>query len=130
MNRARFFDGVDSSGHPFFRPDRFSVTDSEERQRIATFLHGGAIILRTTGHDMDRIDPEKGKVVPLSFCSDGEWIWNEGLAYYVEVYGVTPDADFMTHIRQRDYTPATPDQETSSRALQELEASQRQARPS
>jgi hypothetical protein len=120
MNHARLFDGVNESGKPFFNPDHEKLHDEAERSSVASFLRGGSIILRTTGRDIDWIDQERGQVVPLSFRTDGQWIWSEGLAYYVEGYGIAPDDDFLRYVRGRNYIADTPPEEACRQAAIEL----------
>ena len=123
MKNARLFDGVDDSGQPFFRADHPLIEDASQRHQIVGFLRGGTIIFGTNGRDLDRLEPSKGRVVPLTYHTDGEWIWSGGLSYYVDAYGIAPQADFLDHMRQRSYVADVPDANTSVEALNELEAS-------
>ncbi|MGH3830138.1 MAG: hypothetical protein ACRDRS_06730 [Pseudonocardiaceae bacterium] len=121
---ARLYDGVDSSGNPFFSPTRDRIEDPEERARVARFLDSGKVIRRTTGRDVDRIDPSCGRVVPMSSHTDGTWIWNSALRYYVTTHGVAPEPEFLAHIARRNYEATIPEEPTWREALQVLRAKQ------
>jgi hypothetical protein len=125
MQIARLFDGIDPSGEPFFAPDRPRIADPALRARIADFLGSGKVIRRSGGFDTDRIEPSRGRVVPTSSHTDGTWIWNEALRYYVLTHGIAPEDEFLAHIIGRGYQAAMPDEPAWREALAVLRASQR-----
>ncbi|MEU9834370.1 hypothetical protein AB0D67_22820 [Streptosporangium sp. NPDC048047] len=98
MRLARVFDGVGEDGAPYFAPGHPVVDDPAEREGLAAYLEAGTPILSTTGLDADRVRPERGTVVPLSFRTDGAWIWTDTVAYYLRVHGIRPDPDLCAHI--------------------------------
>lgn len=51
----------------------------------------------------DVLDPERKSRVPITFLTDGEWIRSGATAYYLEQYSVAPDAEFVEHIKNKDY---------------------------
>jgi hypothetical protein len=94
-----FYDGFDEARQqPYFGADRSRITDPAERQRVADFMLDGAVALRSTGLDIDIVDPARGHVVPGSFRTDGRWVWSDGLTYYVREHGIAPAADFYAHV--------------------------------
>jgi hypothetical protein len=125
MQRARLFDGVGPDGEPYFAPDRARIDDPAERARVAEFLGGGRLIRRTTGRDVDRLDPDRGRAVPMSTHTDGTWIWNAGLRYYVQTHGIAPEPAFLQHIVRSGYRAGEPDDDAMRQALTELRAAQR-----
>jgi hypothetical protein len=125
MRLARLFDGVDAAGKPFFAADRARIADPVERARVADFLRSGKVIRRVNGLDVDRIDASRGKAVPRSTLTDGVWIWNAGLRYYVETHGIAPEEDFLEHIGNSGYCAQPPDERAWLEALDVLRASQR-----
>lgn len=127
MKLARLFDGVEPSGEPYFAADHARVDDAEERTRVSGFLRGGRLVGYIPGYDIDRMERERGKVVPLSIHTDGVWIWNAGLRYYVETHGLAPEPEFLAHIARSGYVAAEPDDAAVLEALDTLRASQRPA---
>jgi hypothetical protein len=39
--------------------------------------------------------------VPTSFRTDGEWIWTDTVAYYLQQHGMAPDEELVAHIEAR-----------------------------
>jgi hypothetical protein len=107
MRLARIYDGV--QGGPHFADSHRRIEDPAERELIAGFLRGGRAISRTSGRDTDRVVPDRGEVVPLSFRTDGHWVWSEALGYYLEIYGMAPEPEFVRHIAGCGYQAAEPD---------------------
>ena len=101
---ARVFDAVDPETGPRFdedhewlgHPDEGSVRDTVQR-----YLDDGVLVLGSTDLMRDVIAPQLGPVVPLSFRTDGRWIWTDTVAYYVREYGLAPDARLLDHIQER-----------------------------
>ncbi|WP_375430777.1 hypothetical protein [uncultured Friedmanniella sp.] len=121
MRRARLFDGVGEDGQPYFAEDRTRVDDAELRSMLSRFLSGGTFVRRTTFRDIDRLDPTRGKVVPTSTVTDGEWIWNAGLEYYLEVHGIAPEPDFVEYISAKHYHAVKPGESGLRAALEVLQ---------
>src|SRR5262245_33715875 len=91
-----------SDGRPF-APTRPSVDDPVERQRLTAYLRSGTLILFTTATDTDRVDRTRGAVVPMSFRTDGVWVWSEAVTYYLSAHRVAPAAEFYRHIAANRY---------------------------
>jgi hypothetical protein len=83
------------------------------------------MVVRTTGRDVDRIDPARGQVVPLSFRTDGHWVWSDALGYYVAEHGIAPELEFLRHIAARDYQAEVPDEEARRQAVEAVRSPQR-----
>ena len=103
MRIAMIYDAHDESGTAVFGPDRERLGEQRERERLATYLRSGRLVLSTTGLDQDRMDHARGSVVPMSFRTDGEWVWSEALAYYVAEYGIAPEGEFRDHAADLEY---------------------------
>lgn len=43
--------------------------------------------------------------VPLTQRTDGVWRWDDAVSYYVRVYGLSPGAEFLAHVREHGFTP-------------------------
>ncbi len=129
MRIARLFDAVHPSAGPYFAADRARVPDAAERARIAGYLDGGTVILSTTARDVDRVEPRRGRRVGMSFRTDGDWVWSDGLAYYVRVHGIAPDEDFYAHVRRHGYACPPAGESAVDRALDALYTAAERADP-
>ncbi|HEY2441838.1 MAG TPA: hypothetical protein VGI31_01760 [Streptosporangiaceae bacterium] len=98
---ARVFDFAKPGTGPGFHPGHRVITDSAERDRMLQYLTSGTPVLHTTARTRDVLDPGAGQVVPGSFRTDGEWIWTDAAAYYLEQRGLAPDEDLAAHIDAR-----------------------------
>ena len=97
---ARVFDHVDDDGQPGFRDDH-EILDDDERESIGEYLAAGEPLLMTTGLIEDVLDADRGEVVPLSFRTDGSWIWVDAIEYYLVEHGIAPDPVFLAHLREQ-----------------------------
>ncbi|MBF6085358.1 hypothetical protein [Nocardia cyriacigeorgica] len=116
---ARLFDGPDKTGLPDFSTRRI-VQDEDERSKIKQFLTGGVLILRTSGRSADALAPEKKRAVPMSYATDGVWIWSRAAAYYLDNHGIAPEEDFLAHILRCNYSASVPDQDAVNSAIEDL----------
>ncbi|MER6587109.1 MULTISPECIES: hypothetical protein [Micromonospora] len=103
---ARVHDEVDDDGARF-APDRERLS-GPELARVAAYLDAGTPVLATTARGPDVVRPERGRVVPMTYRTDGRWLWPESVAYYLQAYGLAPEPDLLAHIRSRgDLLPVT-----------------------
>ncbi len=98
---ARVFDFAKPDTGPGFDPGHRVISDSSERDRMLRYLTSGTTVLHTTARSRDVLDPKAGQVVPASFRTDGEWIWTDTVAYYLEQHGIAPDEELAAHIDVR-----------------------------
>ncbi len=61
---------------------------------MTTYLNSGHALIDVRGFDYDRVAPDSPRTVTLDFLTDGNWIWNRGIAYYARTYGLHPEVDF------------------------------------
>ncbi|WP_446224376.1 hypothetical protein ACTWPB_04045 [Nocardia sp. IBHARD005] len=116
MKLARLFDGSDSDGHPEFER-RKKITDHSEREKIATFLDGGLLVIRTTGLSADQLSSNAKQIVPMSYASDGTWVWHCGASYYLRKYGIGPHPELLRHIESCEYVANIPSKEELMSAM-------------
>lgn len=102
---ARVFDGQSPAGVPWFSPGRLRIPEVTRRERLAAYLSAGRLVVRATGRMVDPVDPSLGPVVPLNYRTDGIWVWQEALAYYVRTRGAAPELEFLCHIEERGMKP-------------------------
>jgi hypothetical protein len=99
--RARVVDGMDqATGRPVV--NRPGLRDDEIR-RVLAYLHAGTVFLFARSFDKDLFFPDNPRAVPLTFATDGTWIWSGAVAYYLEKYRMPPEPELLEHIRSRNY---------------------------
>jgi hypothetical protein len=119
---ARVYDSFDPVLGGQFAVDHPVLSAGDERERVLDYLDSGQLLLATTAREGDVFDLDAGPTVPMSFRTDGSWIWTDTVAYYLRTYALSPDVELLAHIRERDYTYREPDAVAGHRALAELHA--------
>jgi hypothetical protein len=115
---AAVFDKVDPVTGPAFDEDHPRLADGPDRAAVADYLRSGPHVLMTPMLMDDVLDPERRGVVPMSFRTDGEWIWTDTIAYYLDEYGLAPESGLLAHIRaQADVQRAEPAPEVLEQAV-------------
>jgi hypothetical protein len=97
---ARTFDEVDPVDGPSFDPDRPRIDDLGLRDDLLGYLDAGVPILDTSSLMSDVVDPARGEVVPMTFRTDGRWVWTDATSYYLDEHGLAPDPDLMRHVAE------------------------------
>jgi hypothetical protein len=100
---AGVFDGEDPSGAPWFSARRLRLPEPLRRRRLAEYLSQGHLVLRASGQITDPLDSGSGSVLPLSYRTDGVWVWWEASAYYLLHRGVAPELELLCHIEEQGY---------------------------
>jgi hypothetical protein len=118
---AKLFDSVDEVGGPGFAASRPTLADPE-RAEVLAYLETASPLLTTTALMDDVIDESHRGVVPMSFRTDGLWVWTEAVAYYLRQYGLAPDSQLLHHIRARHYEIPPVGAVAQHRALAALQA--------
>ncbi|MFF1698244.1 hypothetical protein ACFVXC_32260 [Streptomyces sp. NPDC058257] len=76
-----------------------------DEDRIISYLRSGTGIWSEMSAGPDVLDPHAPMLSGIgSLYTDGEWLWREDLAYYVETYHITLPADFVSRIRHFTYS--------------------------
>ena len=89
---------------PHGDPDGPSLHDArresaaEDEAAILGYLARGAVHALSPGPVWDVLD-ESGPVGTASLLTDGEWVWPEDLAHYVEKYHVRLPAEFVARAK-------------------------------
>ena len=81
------------------------------------YLERAPIVLAARGYGRDLLDPRGVPAVPLSFHTDGTWIWAGAVGYYLRVHGVAPEPDLLRHIRDQGYRLGPVDERTRALAV-------------
>jgi hypothetical protein len=112
---ARVYDRVDGV-RVTFAPNHERLS-GPELARVADFLDAGSPVLATTARAVDVVEPERGQVVPMSYRTDGRWLWTESVAYYLRAYGLAPQPELLAHVRSRGGQLPAADPADEHRAL-------------
>lgn len=100
MRTPRVYDGLDEAGRPVV--EREALPEAE-RERVLAYLESAPAVLASRSFDVDAFDPGRVDVVPLTFRTDGSWVWPGAVAYYLREHAVTPDPELLSHIRGRRF---------------------------
>ena len=95
---AALVDGLDAEGCPAILPERRMISDPEEKEKIRGYLQSGAVLQALAGRAPDLFDPDRGNVVPANTLTDGTWIWQDGMVYYLDKYDLGPEPEFLEHM--------------------------------
>ena len=83
----------------------FPLLSVDEAQRVADYLRAGTVLLRSTHLLPDQLDDDPAPRVPISSRTDGSWVWDDAVLYYVEKYRISPGDKFVEYCRARDFLP-------------------------
>lgn len=99
MRTAKVFDGTDANGRPTLnRPP----LHAQEIPWIIAYLEQGPTVLMAHSTDTDAYDAG-AQDVPLTYSTDGTWIWPGAVTYYLRKYGISPDPELVDQIRSRRF---------------------------
>jgi hypothetical protein len=119
---ARVFDSWDpvaggrfDAGHPL-------LGAGDEMAQVLDYLRQGRVLTATAVTEPDVFDPGAGGVIPMTFRTDGTWIWTDAVIHYLNAYALSPDEDLLTHIRERDHVFTEPSPVAEHRAMVALAA--------
>lgn len=120
IKMAKVFDGA-TEGIPFVA-DRPPLPPGSEREKVLAYLEKGMPIVRTVGFDVDLLDPERGQRVPMFLLTDGTWVWDASIAYYLKEHDLPPESAFLDYLRSRDFRYEAPTDERVDAALAAIQA--------
>ncbi|MBE1533361.1 hypothetical protein [Actinomadura algeriensis] len=111
---ARLFDSLDASGAPHVQRPPVPI---EDREPLLRYLEQAPIVLAARGQDTDIIDPAHPERVPLSYHTDGTWIWPGATAYYLRNHNIPPEPGLVGHARGSLYAIPDVDEDTRAEAV-------------
>ncbi|HVV14188.1 glycohydrolase toxin TNT-related protein [Amycolatopsis sp.] len=105
---ARIFDGQGPDGRPVLnRPE----LDHDDADRMLEYLNSAPVVLSERGLDLDRLASPPTPKVPVAFHTDGTWIWPAAVNFYLQDYGISPEAELVAHIQSTGFrVPEVPEQ--------------------
>lgn len=121
LRTAEVFDDADSAGRPI--TDRPEVSPTE-RDRLLEYLEQAPVVLAAHSYDTDQLDPRGAASVPLTFHTDGSWIWPAAVGYYLRTHAVPPQADLVAHIREQGFQLPAVDERARQAAASAITAEQ------
>ncbi|SFT85848.1 hypothetical protein SAMN04487904_11111 [Actinopolyspora lacussalsi subsp. righensis] len=121
LHRADVFDGTDAVGRPV--TNRQALTP-EDRDRVLEYLERAPVVLAARGYDSDRLDPYGKAAVPMTFHTDGSWIWPGAVGYYLRTHELAPQPELVEHIREREFQLPYVDDEARELAVSVITAEQ------
>ena len=98
------------SDHPVIEP--------EDRGEVLEYLRTAPLVFDLEPHTNDIMNPDNTDPVPDSVRTDGRWVWNESIAYYLDAYGFAPTSELLDHIRLVGTSPGPVDSGTRLRAAE------------
>lgn len=110
---APVFDGAE--GQVRDRP----AVHPQERDDVLAYLENAPVVLAARSHGPDVFAPDAPPAVPLSFHTDGTWVWPGAVAYYLREHHVPPAPQLVQHIRDNDYAvpEVSPEAESAATAV-------------
>ncbi|SNQ46528.1 conserved hypothetical protein [Frankia canadensis] len=112
---AHVFDGTNNG--EYYVVDREPLP-REQRDSVLAYLHQGENLMMARSLGEDRLDPSRGRQVPRGASTDGRWIWDASIAYYLREHELSPEPAFIAYLRERNfhYEAPTPEQVTAALA--------------
>ena len=95
---------------------RRDVVPCEARPCVASYLRNAYTVAATSAMADDGLNPERTRISPINLKTDGEFVWPEDLAYYVETYGLELPLDLLERTRSCTPPDLTPDRVAAVRA--------------
>jgi len=83
--------------------DHVGTEPLPDADRVVAYLRGGHRLIAMMDVQDDYFDPSQQVLSGSSVSTDGDWLWRDDLAYYVQRHNVTPPEDFLRLIRERHY---------------------------
>jgi len=121
LRSARLYDRLGPDGRPGFA-DGHPVLADAMRDRVLDYLNAGVPVLVSPDLTADVVEPGRGAAVPMSFRTDGRWVWAEGSAYYLAEYSLAPEPDLLADIAAAGFRVPEVDDVSLHRVLHHLYA--------
>lgn len=104
LRLARVHDGQDGNGRPIvIRP----FVDPRTREQLLDYLESAPVVLSASGFAADAFVPDDLDV-PLTYRTDGTWVWSDAVPHYLRKHGLPPEPDLVQHVVSRNFRTPTP----------------------
>jgi hypothetical protein len=92
--------------------DNVATTPLPDADKVVSYLRSGHVLIDFMDIRDDVFDNSQQILGGPTTLTDGDWLWRDDLAYYLQRHNVTLPADFLELIRRRDYTVPEVDEPT------------------
>jgi len=72
---------------------------------VLRYLERQPEVLLSSGLGPDAFSGGADIDVPQSYHTDGTWVWPAAVPHYLRKYGLSPEPEFLAHIRERRFQP-------------------------
>lgn len=114
---AKVFDGVDADGVPIAEREPVSGVDGP---KLVEYLQRAPVVFSSRGMDTDKLSADQAPVVPMTFHTDGVWVWSAAVWFYLLRHNIPPEPALLEHIRERGFALAQVDEPTRRAAAATL----------
>lgn len=113
MRLAKVYDGRDAAGRPVVsRP----ALNPPLREPLLAYLAAAPVVLAARSRAEDEFAPGE-RDVPLTYHTDGTWIWAGSVPHYLRKHDLAPDPALVRHIVARGFRLAEVDEAAKDRAV-------------
>ncbi|MFD9734109.1 TNT domain-containing protein [Umezawaea sp. NPDC059074] len=100
LYEAPVFDGSDEQGRPIApRP----AVHPQDRDDVLAYLEQAPVVLAGRGFGPDLLAPDAEPDVPLTFHTDGTWVWSGAVPHYFRKHNVNPVPQLVQHVHDNGY---------------------------
>ncbi|MFV2172111.1 hypothetical protein ACFHW2_06820 [Actinomadura sp. LOL_016] len=97
---AKPYDSTGPDGRPVV--DRPPVPE-EVRDRLVQYLEQAPVVLAAHSLATDLLSPDGRTAVPLTFHTDGTWLWQGSVGYYLKTHGLPPEPALVAHVQSAGF---------------------------
>ncbi|MFI6870181.1 hypothetical protein [Nocardia sp. NPDC050406] len=116
LRMARVYDSRNDAGQPVVeRPP----LDPKLRDALLAYLESAPLVLAARSMDQDEFAPGE-RDVPLSYFTDGVWIWSGAVPHYLIKHGVPPEPELVRHVVARNFRLEMIDDRTRELAVRTI----------
>lgn len=110
---APVFDSSDEQGRPIApRP----AVHPQDRDDVLDYLENAPVVLAARSYGQDLLQPGSEPDVPMTFHTDGRWVWSGAVPYYFRKHHVNPVPQLVQHIHDNGYQVPPVDEATKDAA--------------
>jgi hypothetical protein len=80
-----------------------SEKERKDKAKVLRYLEGGLVWQRVWTIVHDLLSPERKWIDAPDIFTDGVWAWSREVIYYFKKYNFRLPADFLEHMRRRDW---------------------------
>jgi hypothetical protein len=107
---------------PLHRSAQRPATWQRDRDPMLAYLRAGRLVRAARSLAVDDLDPERPAAVPITFQTDGCWVWSGAIAYYAEHHDIPVDPELIEHARRRGFAVGEVSAAEATEALAALDA--------